>query len=213
LFPATFGGFHRRPPKSEFMKSLRFISLASLLTGAFLIPAKASIVITAIESGGNVVFSFSGSVDTTGAPVPGGSFTLAAKVNPTVPLVEFGAGTSGNAQSYTVAASASGSFGPGGLTTPSSFTGDAFSYVGGASPRIDLPAGYTSNDLISGSMTFNGATFASMGISPVPSTYVFDMKLAGTGTVDQAVTLNVIPEPSSLALLGFAGFGLLRRRR
>jgi hypothetical protein len=37
------------------------------------------------------------------------------------------------------------------------------------------------------------------------------MKLAGTGTVDQTVTLNVIPEPSTFVLLGLAGLGLLRR--
>lgn len=194
------------------MKSFRLVALSTLLSAGFLTPLNASIVITAIGSGGNVVFSFSGSVDLTGTTAPGTSSSSSA-VNPTIPLVEFKGG--GSVNSYTVAAPASGGFGPGGASFPGSnaATGDAFSYVGGSSPRIDLPAGYVSNTLISGSMTFNSATFASLGISPVPATYVYDMKLAGIGTVEQTVTLNVIPEPSTFALLGLAGLGLLHRRR
>ena len=190
------------------MKSFRFLALSSLLSVAFLAPAHASIVITAIESGGNVVFSFSGSVDLTGATSTGGT-SVTSVINPGIPLVEFGGSLS---DSYALVNPAGGAYGTATITFPSvANSGDIFVYVGSATPRIEVPDGYVSNTPISGSMTFNSATFASLGISPVPATYIYDMKLAGTGTVDQTVTLNVIPEPSTFVLRGLAGLGLLRR--
>jgi len=131
-------------------------------------------------------------------------------------LVEFaGTGSGVKVKSFTLANSAGSTFGLG-IHNPNSHSGGAFAYVGGISPRIDLPESYVSGSQISGTMTFNSATFTSLGISPVPATYTYNLKLVGTGTVDQSATFNVIPEPATVALLGIAGLGgfaMLRRCR
>jgi len=185
--------------------SLGLVAVAMLVVGT---SASAAVVINAIESGGHVVFSFSGSVDLTGATSTGGT-AVSSVINPGVPLVDFGGTLS---DSYNLANGNGTTFGTSGAHFASIHnTGDIFVYVGSATPRIEVPDGYVSGNALSGSMTFNNATFASLGITP--GTYVWDMKLVGTGTVDQNVTLNVVPEPSKICLLGFVSLGLALMRR
>ena len=73
-----------------------------------------------------------------------------------------------------------------------------------------MPPGYLSGAALSDSMTFNNATFASLGVTP--GTYVWSW---GTGA-NQNFTLQIgaVPDAgSTLPLLGFASLGLVALRR
>ena len=76
-----------------------------------------------------------------------------------------------------------------------------------------MPPGYLSGAALSDSMTFNNATFASLGVTP--GTYLWSW---GTGLPNQNFTLIIggVGAPdggSTVSLLGFALLGLVALRR
>ena len=74
-----------------------------------------------------------------------------------------------------------------------------------------MPPGYLSGAALSDSMTFNNATFASLGV--IPGTYVWTW---GTGLPNQNFTLHIGSVPdggSTVSLLGCALLGLAAVRR
>ena len=78
-----------------------------------------------------------------------------------------------------------------------------------------MPAGYHSGDALSDAMTFDKATFTSLGVTP--GTYKWTW---GSGADADSFTLDIvapsaIPEASTWAmmLVGFAGLGLGGYRR
>ena len=74
-----------------------------------------------------------------------------------------------------------------------------------------VPQGYVSGAALSDSMTFNNATFASLGVTP--GTYVWTW---GTGLANQNFTLHIGSVPdggSTVSLLGCALLGLAALRR
>jgi len=78
---------------------------------------------------------------------------------------------------------------------------------------LGVPHGYVSGTILSDSMTFNNATFASLGLTP--GTYVWTW---GTGLENQNFTLVIesagVPDGGSTAsLLGCALLGLTALRR
>jgi PEP-CTERM motif-containing protein len=76
-------------------------------------------------------------------------------------------------------------------------------------PQLWVPHGYVSDTPLSDSSTYDGATFASIGV--IPGRYEWTW---GSGA-NQNFTLVVgTPEPSTWAmmLLGFAGLGLVGYR-
>lgn len=91
-------------------------------------------------------------------------------------------------------------------TAASSFSGDPFGFnLGG---DYFAPQGYTAGDPLSGSLTFADTDLVTMGFTP-GEIGVFS---GGGNTVTYSV--QAIPEPSSLFLIGAAGLtGLIRRRR
>ena len=82
----------------------------------------------------------------------------------------------------------------------------------GPNGLLIVPQGYVSGAALSDSMTFNNATFASLGVTP--GTYVWTW---GTGLPNQNFTLQIggwVPDGgSTVSLLGFALLGLVALRR
>ena len=96
---------------------------------------------------------------------------------------------------------------PGGTSFATSGSGDTF---GPIRSGLIVPQGYNSGDLLSGSATYAGETFESLGMDV--GTYVWTW---GDGGTADSFTLNVIPEPGSALLLGMglAGLSVVRRSR
>lgn len=179
-------------------------------------PARASVLVTATEVGGNVVFSGGGTIDLAGLAFDSNN-TAQGFINPSIPEVVVGPLV--NADVYRGFTSLPSDFGPGGDTAPASSTGDTFGVSSRFSPPLlGVLTGYVSGDPLNGTSTYAGATFASLGLTP--GTYVWTW---GSGANADSFTLQigpaVVPEPSTLALAGIGGIVLagygrrLRRRR
>jgi hypothetical protein len=94
---------------------------------------------------------------------------------------------------------------------PNTSSGD-FVGIQGHIGHLFVPVGYVSNHTLSDSMTFNSATFASLGV--ISGTYVWSW---GTGA-NQNFTLIIgragVPDDgTTVSLLGCALFGLAALRR
>jgi hypothetical protein len=165
------------------------------------------------EVGANVVANGSGAInltgltlDTSGIFVPG---TLAANLG----LIQIGQLTNLLGDQYTGITGPT-SFGPGTMFFPQANTGSGdFVGIAGLAGDIDVPGGYTSGDPLTNSMTFDNATFASLGVTP--GTYEWTW---GTGLPNQNFTLIIgrvgVPDSgSTVSLLGCALLGLAALRR
>ena len=87
-----------------------------------------------------------------------------------------------------------------------------FVVMQGFQSLLAVPQGYVSGNTLTDSMTFNNATFASLGLTP--STYVWSW---GDGA-NQRFTLRIgvagVPDGgTTISLLGFALIGLAAFRR
>jgi hypothetical protein len=104
------------------------------------------------------------------------------------------------------------SFGSGGEFPASFGSGDLF-LLSAPFGSLDVPRGYVSGAALSSTATWNGATLASLGVTP--GTYVWTW---GTGLPNQNVTLIIggagVPDGgTTVSLLGFALLGLAALRR
>ena len=194
------------PSLSVFAASL--ISLVSLVNSA-----DGALTVDITEVGGDVVATFSGSLDLTGASYldsdtnPGGGQAVAPGIS------SFVLGTSGTMDIYShMGDSEITAFGVGSSPVyADSSTGDLFACMvfGGSNYNLFLPGGYVFGSTISGTATWNGTTIAGMGLIP-DSSHVFTLPA-------DSFTVNVgssVPEPSTAALLGlFTAAGLFSRRR
>jgi PEP-CTERM motif len=190
------------------MKLSKWAGVAALSLAAVGGPAEASVVIDMSEVGGNVVTTGSGTVDLAGLSFSssGGDagFVFAS-------LGSVGVGSSSEAgDDLYSGAIGPASFGTGGFIIPFGQSGDLLGLFGNFFPaEIFVPHGYVSGTLLSGSSTYVGQTFASLGLTR--GTYLYTW---GSGPTADSLTIKIgvaaIPEPGTWAMmmLGFAALGL-----
>lgn len=201
------------PGLTTFIKSAylplacQIVLIASSISGS-----KGALTIFATETGGDVVFSGSGSLNLSdlhhhvgGGALPG--------INPTtesVPVLVLGPPDNQVDEYGWADVSVPAPFGTGGHVPATSGTGDVF----GTTVNIEapgeaviwVPSGYVSGSWLSGSIAFSSETFATLGL--IPGIYTWSW---GSGENADSMTL-IIPEPSA-GLLSLLGLGLLMKRR
>jgi hypothetical protein len=196
-------------PKRLLRLTLFGIAVTSLLSVQ---PAQA-FTIRLDQVGANVVATGSGAINLTGLTLFGGGFNF------NLALVQ---GSNGTIQtgptgfvSFHVYSGFTGptSFGSGGQFFANTGSGDIVGVFNAPSEGIVLPQGYVSNAPLSDSMTFNSATFASLGLTP--GTYRWTW---GSMLPNQNFTLIIGPAGvpdggSTVSLLGCALLGLAALRR
>jgi hypothetical protein len=156
--------------------------------------AAAGVVINIQESGGNVVATGSGTLDlsalTQETPAESPGFIIPAAAAVLVGPIEI-------VYEYAIVTGPR-NWGPPGIgANASAATGEQFG-VGGNNAIIAVPAGYVSGTPLSGTATWEGQTFASLGVNPGTYNYTW-----GTGTSADFLTVIVgqsVPEPTSIML-------------
>lgn len=175
-------------------------------------PALAGVTITVMESGGDVVMSGSGSLDTSlwtydsvASPAPA--------VGPFSTLSVGPGGGLGDLYNSPVNFSGPTSIGFGPATTfADSGTGDVFG-LDFATPRLLTPYQYVSGDPLSGGATYVGQTLASLGLNAGSYTWTWDVPVTRSAAVADFFTINIVPAPGVAGMLVLAGLGSARRRR
>jgi hypothetical protein len=177
---------------------------AAMLIGLSSPSAQAGYIVDLTQQGSNVVATGSGGLDLTGLSFefslnesafihPSTGLIYAGPVFPDLSMVDAYNGITGPT-----------SFGSGGTSFPSSGGGDLVG-IQAVVHALFVPTGYVSDTPLSGTTTYDGQTFSSLGATP--GTYKWTW---GSGA-NQNFTLVVgtVPESSTWAmmLLGFAGLG------
>ena len=145
------------------------LALVSLLGLGMTQSARANYIVTLQEVGSNVVANGSGAFNLTGLNFSGPNGQLGALINPMFGVIVTGTTTFANIDEYT-GLSGPTSFGSGGSNHANIGSGDRVGIIGSFGGALFLPAGYLSGNALSDSSTYNGATFASLGVTP--GTYV-----------------------------------------
>lgn len=190
------------------MKSFHMFAAAFLVV---LVKSEAAVVINVTQSGNNVVANIAGSINSLVGATPRQTNANASNYNAIAGSSgAFWSSPSGGTSLYNnySVTSVPASFGTSGFTSASSSTATTNFFVRrNTSPQLWIPVSYTLGTPMTGTLTWDNKTIASLGLTE--GTYLW-------GWTGDSVTLNIgsaaIPEPSA-ALLGVAGVGLLFRRR
>jgi hypothetical protein len=164
----------------------------------------AGVIMNFTESGGNVDATAVGTIDLAGLTLGG--------TGPGIPAVapNFAVAVVGPNETQAVYQGATGptSMGPGSGTMASMATGQDFGI--GFHGAILVPDGYVSESGLSGTATWTGQTFASLGLTP--GTYVYSW---GFGPTADTLTVNVtsVPEPATIWLAAIGGVVLAAHAR
>ena len=190
-----------------FPKKLLPLTLFGIaITWLFSVQPAQGFTVTLKQVGSNVVATGNGPINLTGltfSNISGGGAGIVANLGDVIM-------TSGSSDLYRGFTGPT-NFGRGNFFVADTGSGDP-SGIGGGDGSIWVPAGYVSGDPLTNSMTFNNATFASLGVTP--GTFVWTW---GTGA-NQNFTLIIggagVPDGgSTISLLGFALLGLAALRR
>jgi hypothetical protein len=193
---------------------------AAILFGCGLLapPAQSGYIVTLTQQGTSVVASGSGSIDLTDLSADGTGFA-SAEIDPAFPTASIITGPAGStAAAFYTGYNGPMRFGSGSTTTASSGGGDlvgilvSIDIFGGLDADLVVPQSYVSDNPLSGTSTYDDASFASLGVTP--GTYVWTW---GIGAHADSFTLQIgaapVPEPSGLVLLALPlGFVLLLMR-
>ena len=184
--------------------SKRLVSVFLALGTAFI--GSSQVTVNIVESGSDVVATFSGKLDLTGLSY-GGPRTSGPIINPSTG--EFVLGSNGSFDVYS-GASNYGPLGSGGLSSFASVSNPISFGANPSSGEIWVPMSYTSGVSISGGSTWLSTDFTTLGLTA--GTYVSNW---GADSVTIHVGAAAVPESSSLAAilaLAALGFALSRRR-
>jgi hypothetical protein len=173
------------------LKSMLLLLALAVLT-LFSPIMNAAVVIDVVESSGNVVATASGSINTAGLPAPGttggaGSFVSGSSFQPGFTHSRIAVGSASTGLVYRID-DTSIEFSIGGNFLASSRSGNWVGVLSGDSFNDSLYTDiiYVSGAPISGTATWNGRTFGSMGL--IPGTYVFTW---GADATADSLTLNI----------------------
>ena len=179
--------------------------LPSLVAGSLICfgdaAVKAAVIINAVQSGSDVIFSYTGQLNLTGLGGPAPGFLGDASI------IEPSSGTfvaAGTFDIYQLSDSFTFTpFGAGGSKTlENASVGSGFAMVDVLS-QLWVPFGYTSNASLSGSVTFAGESFSSLGLTPGSYT---------TTLPSDSITMKISAVPAPLPLLGLGAAAAFFRR-
>jgi len=158
----------------------------------------AAVVVTAVETDGNVVFTTAdgGSIDLAGL-IFGGSSVTPSVVSPSIAAFVIGSPDFLTPVDIYTGLTGPDNFGSAIVNIASFAMGDTFG-VGGSGTSMNVPFGYTSGSSLSGTATYIGHTFATLGMTE--GTYVWEWS-------GDSLTLNVgavVPLPAAVWLFGSA---------
>jgi len=195
-------------------KLLLLTVFAIAVTSLFSVRPAQAFTETLQQVGANVVATGSGAINLTGLTGVGLFTPGIDDLGPNVGYIQ--TGVHSNLDGYQ-GFSGPTSFGSGGFAVANLYSGNCVDIWGEpttyGAPTLWVPTGYVSGGLLSDSMTFTGATFASLGLTP--GTYVWSW---GEGA-NQNFTLIIgggqgAPDGgTTISLLGFAFLGLAALRR
>ena len=189
---------------------IRFAAAAVLLL-TFATATLADLIIEARETGGDVVFATSGSLDLTGW-FKGSGFRNPF-LHPARGELFFGTGGISDAYFFDTNLSPT-SYGTGGLVGPNSTSGDAFGFwPSGDGAIVFVETDYVFGDPINATMTFEDATIDSLGINPGDTVWSWlavepaSLDVSPIVAPTSSITLRAIaiPEPSAFACIGLIG--------
>jgi hypothetical protein len=191
-------------------------TLASKLSGLLLAigaltgTAQATITYTVHEQGGSVVFDYTGSIDLASAT---SSSSLSISAGEFIGTSAYIRSLDGNVSIYTTTFTSITPLGTG-FVAGGSVSGSSFGLEakpGVNADQIYLPSGYVSGSNISGSLTFSGQSFSSLGLTPGSTTWTWSN---GVGSDSATFNIVAVPEPSTTLLLGAAAaVAIIARRR
>ena len=192
-------------------------ALAIVIASVFSIrSAQANYTVTLQQVGPDVVATGGGAIDLTGLSFDFACPACEAVINPSVGDIRTGA--TGPIDAFTGSIIGPSSFGSGSFTFANSGAGDQVGAGPGPSGLVvEVPQSYVPNSLLADTAIYNGATFASLGVTP--GTYLwtwggganqnFTLQI-GTAAVPDSVSTFGLLLVSLAALIGVSRFRSLR---
>lgn len=186
--------------------------VAGLALGLVSGAANASVLVDVMETGNNVSFSATGSLNLAGLSFNFGSNSGGSLIVPNT--ASFIIGDQGGDIDLYTGSSRPGNFGPGGFRSSSTDTGPSFGYGLG---NVFLPKGYRSGDLINSTSLFLNSSFATLGVTP--GTYEYKWSSDEIVLQIGPASVGTVPLPGSapmfgaaLLALGAVGYGVKRKK-